>query len=167
MYLLSAPGHAVGHINALARTTSNPDTFLLMAGDSYHHVSALRPSDGVPLPDPVIVPGLTPSPCPCSLISACHPDRRDAAHTPFVRIGERSPAIDLEAAQQMVDKLQAFDADDRILLISAHDWSLKDIVEYFPHSANEWRRKDWKQRSRWGFLRDFQKAIRLAEGSKL
>jgi hypothetical protein len=52
LYLLSAPGHAVGHIVALARTTSSaessntarPDsTFVLMGGDScQYHTSSLQ-----------------------------------------------------------------------------------------------------------------------------
>ncbi|KAK4443450.1 beta-lactamase-like protein [Podospora aff. communis PSN243] len=35
-YLLDAPGHSLGHLNALARTTTDPDTFIFMAADSVH-----------------------------------------------------------------------------------------------------------------------------------
>jgi glyoxylase-like metal-dependent hydrolase (beta-lactamase superfamily II) len=39
-YLLDAPGHAVGHLCGLARTT--PDTFVFMGGDICHHNSVGR-----------------------------------------------------------------------------------------------------------------------------
>jgi len=57
-YLLSAPGHALGHLNALARTTSvsqpaTESTFILMGADSFHHASQLRPNDLNPLPDSI------------------------------------------------------------------------------------------------------------------
>lgn len=60
-YLLDAPGHAIGHICALARVTSSlgviapgkqheEDSFVLLAGDAVHHVGELRPSPLLPLP---------------------------------------------------------------------------------------------------------------------
>lgn len=33
-YLLNAPGHDIGHVNALARVTSNPDSFIFLGADS-------------------------------------------------------------------------------------------------------------------------------------
>jgi hypothetical protein len=54
-YLLSAPGHAIGHLNALARTTAN--TFIYLAGDSVHHLSELRPHGTNHLPQSVPLPG--------------------------------------------------------------------------------------------------------------
>ncbi|EUC40474.1 hypothetical protein COCMIDRAFT_41198 [Bipolaris oryzae ATCC 44560] len=36
-YLLDMPGHAIGHISALARTTIDPPTFMFMDGDIAHH----------------------------------------------------------------------------------------------------------------------------------
>ncbi|KAL1904510.1 hypothetical protein Sste5344_009798 [Sporothrix stenoceras] len=41
LYLLDAPGHAIGHTCALARVTNGDsqtqDTFVFMAGDTCHH----------------------------------------------------------------------------------------------------------------------------------
>ncbi|KAK8233693.1 beta-lactamase-like protein [Phyllosticta capitalensis] len=84
-YLLNTPGHATGHISALARTTtSSPlaedDTFVFMGGDICHFGGAFRPTASAPLPDEIAVspslplnrPGLR-LPCPCSLFTACHP----------------------------------------------------------------------------------------------
>ena len=169
LYFLDAPGHAVGHINALARTS--PDTFIFMGADSFHHPAALRPSEGVVLPSSVSVPNLMPSPCPGELIQSIHPcdgnTSSDATRTPFVKVGENSPAIDLGAARETLRKIEAFDADPNIFVVAAHDWSLKDVMEFYPLCANDWKSKGWKEKGRWRFLADFQKAIELALKAKI
>ena len=169
LYFLDAPGHAVGHINALARTST--DSFIFMGADSFHHPAALRPSEGVMLPSSISVPNLRPSPCPGELIQSIHPcagtSSSDASRTPFVKVGEKSPAIDLAAARETLRKIEAFDADPNMLVIAAHDWSLKDVIEYYPHCANNWISKGWKEKGRWVFLADFQKAIDLALKAKM
>lgn len=58
LYFLNSPGHAHGHICALARVTADPPSFILMGGDSYHHAGELRPSPYMPLPSNV-----EPNPC--------------------------------------------------------------------------------------------------------
>lgn len=52
-YIMDAPGHTVGHLNALARVTSNPDSFILMGADTCHHSAEMRPSKYNPLPDAI------------------------------------------------------------------------------------------------------------------
>ncbi len=42
-YLLNSPGHAIGHMSGLARTSTNPDTFIFMGGDLCHHGGQMRP----------------------------------------------------------------------------------------------------------------------------
>lgn len=49
-YLLDSPGHTIGHLSALARVTTSPDTFVLMGGDICHHVGEIRPTIYRPLP---------------------------------------------------------------------------------------------------------------------
>ncbi|KAI1676011.1 Metallo-beta-lactamase superprotein [Pyrenophora tritici-repentis] len=56
-FLLHSPGHAIGHMSALARTTADPPTFILLGGDIAHHCGEFRPSRYIPLPDII-----TPSP---------------------------------------------------------------------------------------------------------
>ncbi|KAK0616825.1 hypothetical protein B0T14DRAFT_568400 [Immersiella caudata] len=51
-YLPSTPGHATGHISALARTTSNPDTPI--GGDLAHDGAEMRPSAYLPIPVPTL-----------------------------------------------------------------------------------------------------------------
>jgi len=168
-FFLDAPGHAIGHINALARTSTNPDTFIYMGGDSFHHCAALRPNQYTHLPSSIEVPNLNPYPCPGDLFNQFHPCATQGTtnSSPFVVVGEKSPAIDVTAAREVVDKIKAFDADENILVIAAHDWSLKDVIQFYPQSANAWKEKEWKEKGRWRFLVDFQKAIDLTTNLKL
>lgn len=59
--------HAIGHMNALVRTTTSPDTFLFLAGDSFHHPSEVRPISDVPLPEELDIPNFSLKPCPCQI----------------------------------------------------------------------------------------------------
>lgn len=160
-YLLSAPGHAVGHMNALARTTE--DSFIYFAGDSFHHASELRPHDGygASLPSSLKLPGLS---CPCSAFHAIHPVKNhsklpdhyrkyydqvpnDPNNVPFHTLSEtesgETMAVDLAAARDTIKAVQKFDSDPRIFVIAAHDTTLYDILEHFPKSANAWKEKGW------------------------
>jgi len=53
-FYLHTPGHAIGHICGLARVTADTndkDSFILLAGDAFHHPGELRPSDWLTIPD--------------------------------------------------------------------------------------------------------------------
>ena len=178
-YLLSAPGHSLGHINALARTTS--DSFLYFASDTYHHSSVLRPHAGARLPDQVNVPGLR---CPGKAFHAIHPVIGNAdtlghygkvirslgdgpEKTPFQTISETPlggaiTSYNLQEARDTVLAVQRFDSRPDVLIIAAHDSSLRNIIDVFPQEANDWRAKGWKQKGSWLFLSDFAKALELA-----
>ena len=112
-----------------------------------------------------------PSPCLGHLFESLHPCAADSTvdtiRTPFVKIGEKSPAIDLAAARETLQKIEKFDADPNILVIAAHDWSLRDVIEYYPKRANNWRSKGWKEKGKWRFLADFQKAIDFVSKAKM
>lgn len=174
-YFLDVPGHCIAHMNALARVTSNPDTFILMGADSYHHGGQLRPSKGVPLPETV---DLGNGSVPTEKFRKLHPSTRfkntsagstydqftaesDFTTTPFFTIQQQPDgstiAHDLTSAREAISKLQAFDADERVFMAPAHDLSLRDAVEYFPNNTmDEWKQKGWKEKSNWLFLRDFE-----------
>lgn len=178
-YLLDVPGHCVAHMNALARVSSNPDTFILLGADSYHHASQLRPSKGVPLPETV---DLGNGSVTTDKFRELHPSGRfkdtsagstydkftaqsDFTTTPFFTIQQQPDgstiAHDLPSAREAVVKLQVFDADDRVFMAPAHDMSLKDVVEYFPDKTmDEWKQKGWKEKARWLFLKDFEPLVK-------
>ena len=58
-YLLDAPGHAIEHLCALARTTVNngESSFVFMGADAWHHPGLLRPSEHLPLPPEDVLQG--------------------------------------------------------------------------------------------------------------
>lgn len=144
---------------ALARTT--PESFIFMGGDICHFGGCFRPTVDVPLP--LTIPAETfldrpfPSPCPCSIFTACHPHPESARTQPFYDISQSKDGwfADPPVAQQSVNALAEFDADENVLVCIAHDPGLKEVCDFFPTaSMNDWKAKGWKLRSRWGFLNE-------------
>ncbi|CAH0047343.1 unnamed protein product [Clonostachys solani] len=138
-YLLDSPGHAVGHMSALARTT--PSTFILMGGDGCHHSGSLRPSKHFPLPDEV-----SPSPfsvpphshgtvCPGAILEAIHPLRTRTQ--PYYGLLTEAQGRDVPAAEATIHKMISFDANDNVFVVTAHDRSLIDVIDFYPNSAND------------------------------
>lgn len=74
-YLLDAPGHDVGHMCALVRTT--PSTFMFLGGDACHHAAEFRPTEYLPLPNhiPSFKHPTNNIPCPCSFFEQIHPKK--------------------------------------------------------------------------------------------
>ncbi len=153
-YLLSTPGHTTGHLSALARTTASngqdSSTFMFLGGDIVSSNGVFRPSEGHPLPDQV------PSEhgfCPGELLAKLHrhytvnPDK--TRNTPFCDVAGES---DLAESQRNTIKLSVFDDEENIFIVWAHDLHLRDIVEFFPTRANDWKEKGWKQKVHWRWL---------------
>lgn len=76
-YILNVPGHAIGHICGLVRTT--PDTFVFLGGDVCHHGGVIRPTKSIPLPDQIpeeaVLDKAIPRPCPCTAFLSSHPNQ--------------------------------------------------------------------------------------------
>lgn len=156
-FLLSSPGHAIGHMSALARTTADPPTFILLGGDIAHHCGQFRPTPYNPMPD-LISPspfGHLAPPCPGSIYLAIHPKR--SAEEPFFYPVASEPGWhhDPLEARESIAKLMEADAYDNIFPVMAHDMSLQGVVDFYPKRANEWLAKGWKEKSRWRFLSSF------------
>ncbi|KFZ02731.1 hypothetical protein V501_09471, partial [Pseudogymnoascus sp. VKM F-4519 (FW-2642)] len=146
-YLLDAPGHAIGHMCALARTTSTPPTFIFMGGDTCRHMGELRPSTYLPLPAT-----LSPSPlslpktayttsCPSSLFLSLHPS--SSATAPFYTLaldskGKSLVCVDVNDAEHTLESAREVDAGEEVLVVMAHDASLGGVVECWPQTANGW-----------------------------
>ncbi|KAK0620647.1 hypothetical protein B0T14DRAFT_604201 [Immersiella caudata] len=164
-YLLDAPGHAAGHICALARVTSSigvdptEDSFVLMAGDVFHHVGELRPNKWVPLPG-VIWPspfeGEEERSCKGGLFDKLLPEGRER---PFYKaVGEWNE--DVLKLKETLGKVQMADGAGNVLVVGAHDETLLDVVEIWPEGKlNGWLKEGWGERLGWRFLRDFGEAI--------
>ncbi|KAI1832035.1 hypothetical protein DTO027I6_8319 [Penicillium roqueforti] len=159
-YIIDSPGHAVGHLGALARTTTNPDTFIFMGGDLCHHSGEIRPSKYFPIPRDIHPSFPTPSslPCPGHLVyEELLVRRTGSVDKPFFR-----PAMgpDIEQTIDTIDKAQVADADSNIWFIYAHDRSLLKCVDLFPLPANNWKEKNWREKTLWTFLEEFGTAIK-------
>ncbi|KAI1407362.1 hypothetical protein F5Y13DRAFT_174953 [Hypoxylon sp. FL1857] len=154
-YLLDAPGHAVGHLCALARTTTNPPSFVFMGADACHHPGVLRPSDYLPLPpagDLNHALGSLPQ-CPGALLQ-----QLTNAEEPFFTVAPQM-FPDYDAATDTVSKIQELDAADNCLVLIAHDLSLRDKIPLFPKTINGWKASKLKTETRWLFCNDFVPAL--------
>lgn len=173
-YLLNSPGHAIGHMSGLARTTAYPPTFILLGADIAHHCGEFRPSAYTPLPDVISPHPLrkhATSGCPGRVFQAIHPKRSDVEPF-FDPVRGEGWHHEAQEAKDSIDKLIEADAYDNIFPVMAHDNSLAGIIDVYPKTANDWMAKGWKEKSRWGFLREFAATeddppyTALAEGAK-
>lgn len=164
-YLLDSPGHALGHMCGLARTTATSPAFVFMGGDICHFSGMFRPSSKVPLPE--VIPadqldGGLPSPCPCSFFE--HPlvkgDSEVAACTPFFNVTSVKPSsyLDREKAMGSIRAMQDFDASPNILMCIAHDPALPKtlpVLNSEPHrDLNDWQAQGYKEKLLWTWLND-------------
>ncbi|KZT72064.1 hypothetical protein DAEQUDRAFT_723223 [Daedalea quercina L-15889] len=145
-YLLEAPGHCVGHMLGLARTTPSPNaSWILMAGDTAHHPAMLRPSPHVPLPAPL-------EPLVPAALKGC---ARDA---PFMAPPKPGGSIhhDHDVALATLQVVTALDARDDVWVLLSHDGSMDDDVggrmRWMPEEANKWKEDGVKEYLRWKFL---------------
>lgn len=171
-YLLDTPGHCVGHICGLARTTSN--TFIFMGGDICHFAGDFRPSSSLPLPDPIpsgiLDPARNlPSPCPCSLFTDHHPRTKDPSQARSsywyeVTDHPRAAYIDVPLSRTSVSKMQKFDDDPNVLVMLAHDTTPLAVLPTFnqdpERDINDWQKQGWKERCHWGWLNELPKEDR-------
>ncbi|UPK95545.1 hypothetical protein LCI18_006480 [Fusarium solani-melongenae] len=165
-YLLDSPGHTVGHMAALARTT--PSTFVLMGADTAHHCGSFRPSQYLPLPEnispspfsnPSFLPG---SICPGEVLVKVHPQQvRDK---PFYQNLSEAPGRNVAEAEKSVGKVIELDARNDVFVVVAHDSTLLDVINFFPDKVNDWKENGWKEKGRWRFLKDFHAAVKAQSG---
>jgi glyoxylase-like metal-dependent hydrolase (beta-lactamase superfamily II) len=153
-YLLDTPGHLLGHMCGLARTTA--DTYIFMGGDAAHHAGEIRPTEYIPLPHTVTLsphPSSFPHACPGEILQMhIHPEQ--SATKPFYHAREGFNE-DEKVADWSIDGLTEFDADERVFVVIAHDASLTDVIDFYPAKANRWFEKGWGKDGHWQFLADF------------
>jgi hypothetical protein len=156
--LMRSLKHFTGHMSALARVT--PSSFIVLGGDTHHHVGQFRPTGA--FQDTI--------PCPGDLLA----DARSAISTDFFWSTKTTPgAFDIPSrtkpffalsdvpgsfyedpvvATLTVDKLAAFDADADFLTIITHDQSIQSILPYFPVSLSTWQADGLKAKTAWQFV---------------
>ncbi|KAK7025221.1 Metallo-beta-lactamase superfamily protein [Favolaschia claudopus] len=159
-YLLNTPGHHPGHLTALARVT--PTTFILLGGDTFHHVGEARPR-----------PALQKNfPCPAHILEEAKtaistdffwsPRSRDGAFDLRSRSSQLLAVSDTPdsfyadpvASQVSLEKIATFDADPDVFVVIAHDISIRDVIPYFPASLNDWKARDLKEKTLWSFIEE-------------
>jgi glyoxylase-like metal-dependent hydrolase (beta-lactamase superfamily II) len=163
-YLLDTPGHAIGHMCGLARTT--PSTFVFLGGDICHFGGSFRPSSTIKLPDPVPTSHLDAHfshPCPCSLFTEVHPagsSSADSKTTPFFEVTSfaQSAYLDREQAAQGIKELQRFDEHPDVLVCIAHDPTLIKVLPFLNNrpeeDLNNWQEQGLKEKAQWGWLNE-------------
>lgn len=148
-YIVDTPGHCLAHIAGLARTSTGPDTFIMMGGDLVHHSGELRPSPYTPIPDSL--PQGVSTRSGAAWFREMNARRGRKADQPFV---EPSLFEDEHLVTQSIQRAQVADAQDNVWFVFAHDTSLFGTVDLFPQSANAWKEKGWKEKVEWKFLED-------------
>jgi glyoxylase-like metal-dependent hydrolase (beta-lactamase superfamily II) len=163
-YLLDTPGHAIGHMCGLARTT--PTTFVFLGGDICHFGGSFRPSPTIPLPDPVPSSHLDAyfsSPCPCSIFTDVHPagsKSEESKTSPFFEVTSfaQSAYLDRVQAAESIKKLQVFDEHPDVLVCIAHDPTLLTTLPFLndqpEKDLNDWKAKGLKEKAQWGWLNE-------------
>lgn len=163
-YLLDTPGHAIGHMCGLARTT--PSTFVFLGGDICHFGGSFRPSVAVPLPDPVPAPHLDPHlpcPCPCSLFTAVHPSgphSEESRTSPFFEVTSfpQSTYLNRIEAASSIKGLQKFDDHPDVFVCIAHDPTLIKVLPFLNYEPERdltnWKAEGLKEKAQWGWLNE-------------
>ncbi|KAL8640805.1 MAG: hypothetical protein Q9228_002319 [Teloschistes exilis] len=150
-YILDAPGHSHGHLCALARVTTSPDTFVFMGADAAHHPGIIRPTPYLPLPRRA-------AGCSGEALQAIHPLR--SVNAPFFKPSERMfPAM--KEAEETVRKIMEMDAQENVFVVLAHDASLAGEMDTFPDEIADWKEKGVKERTRWLFLKYLEKTMKV------
>lgn len=130
-YLLDAPGHAIGHMCALARTTADPPSYVFMGADACHHPGIIRPSGRLHIPRECICAGLWKN-----------------TGEPLLSVPRGLVFADHAAAVGTVRKIQELDALREVFVILAHDTTLRGRVPFFPKRINDWQAKGLRERTR-------------------
>lgn len=159
-YLLDSPGHAIGHLCGLARTTCDPPTFVLLGGDVCHYAGIFRPSQHLPLPEQISAD----QSCPTSGENFCPGHawerlQRSRGREAQDSLYDMTFGLDIPLANKTKKKLQALDCDDDVFVIIAHDSTVRDGVPHFPQSLNDWKQKGWGRDLKWAFLKDIKTAL--------
>lgn len=160
-YLLNTPGHCIGHIAGLARTSkagqgTDSDTFIMMGGDLCHHGGEVRPSPYLPLPDPL------PSSLGGVSLAAFRELNIKRGRDPAGPFIDSALLCNEEDLFETTRRAQIADADPNVWFVIAHEVAIvDDEFSKFPKAANDWKAKGWKEKTRWKFLEDFVPAAKL------
>lgn len=128
-----------------------------MGGDLCHHSGEIRPSEHLRIPhETSTLSAGSAMPCPGTAFEDLQVRRQRAPDEPFF---EPAIGLDLPMTMDTIKRAQDADAENHVWFVYAHDPSLYGVVDFFPCSANDWKKKNWRDQTLWAFLRDFDGAI--------
>lgn len=131
-----------------------------MGGDASHQAGEFRPSKYLPLPDSITPHPLdahSVTPCPGALFE--HLLQGGDKKRQFFNVAKDGVSLDVAETERTIEKLQEADAHDKILVVIAHDKSILSLLDFFPKYANEFALKNWVEKGRWAFLKEFKEAL--------
>nr|GAT49605.1 predicted protein [Mycena chlorophos] len=147
-------------MTGLVRVTVSPDSFVLLAADTAHHIGVTRPR-------PLLAHNF---PCPGDVLAASRsaistdyfwsPNSHLGAFdlssraSPLLGISDVAGSLYANPAETQVtlDKLAAFDADEDVLMVIAHDASNVGALPVFPDKLDGWKKEGLKEKLVWRFL---------------
>ncbi|OAP61731.1 hypothetical protein AYL99_03934 [Fonsecaea erecta] len=155
-YLLDTPGHAIGHLGGLVRTTSNPDTFAFLGGDLTHHGGEIRPSKYLNFASAVSALATDGINVTLQTLESLQTSRGRRVDQSFF-----DPVItsDFDEAVRTILRAQDADGQDNVFFLAAHDDTIEGVVDVYPKKANQWKARGWREKTLWTFLRDFRGAF--------
>ncbi|KAJ3068037.1 hypothetical protein HDU98_008794 [Podochytrium sp. JEL0797] len=133
-WLIDAPGHCVGHIAALARTTACPPSYVLCAGDAAHAKCLYCPCPPA---------GSFDTRSLCGQFTDSMKTRDFLPNEPLFSIHD-----DLDEAYRTIARISRMDAEPNVLVVPSHEVELVGVLDLFPGSANGWMGKGWKGEAR-------------------
>jgi len=141
-----------------------------MGGDLCHHSGQLRPTPERPIPPNIHIhldhippvyapryqcPGATATKAEFEHLNTKRGRKPDEPFFDVVVVENYSLAI------ETIRKTQEADVDNDVWFVSAHDPHIMDTADFFPKTANHWRKKRWAEKVRWAFLKDFLPAVEV------
>jgi hypothetical protein len=149
---------------ALARVT--PTSFILLAGDTFHQAGQIRPSPHLSTSFPVPADILSASRHNISRKYFFAPDDDTDLHNhtvPFLAIATGAESFYQDPVTSRISQFMVgvFDSDEDVLVLTAHDASMHDFLDFFPNTLNNWQKKGIKDRGVWNFANSSSRGYRL------
>lgn len=130
---------------------------MLAGGDICHYPGIFRPSEYLRVPRELYPsPYNAQSEVPFCLGSAWEELQRSRGRNPSDTLYDMCFGHDIPLAVKTKDSLQELDCDESVFVIVAHDSSVRDKVDHFPKSLNDWKAMNWASDVKWAFLSDLK-----------
>ena len=127
--------HALGHINALARTFVSLEAFILMAANSPHLGGDFRPPEAAPLPLSADIPGLVPHPSPPDFTFANKDIQNVPQLPPFLGLDLTLSSTSGRYRVYYCITSIIRRGHERVFVVFAHDVSILDISRFLPEDC--------------------------------